>query len=79
MPTITKTISVKIDDPTKTKLETLQDLLTISADLSHYYVAKMEALDTESKKVLHTETYNEVKTMFPDIPTGLIQKSTSLC
>ncbi|TWH49420.1 hypothetical protein Salpa_5649 [Sporomusa sp. KB1] len=53
MPTITKTISVKIDDPTKTKLETLQDLLTISADLSHYYVAKMEALDTESKKVLH--------------------------
>lgn len=73
MPTITKTISVKIDDPTKTKLEALQDLLTISADLSRYYVVKMEDLDTESKKVLHTETYNEVKTMFPDLPTGLIQ------
>lgn len=73
MASVTKTISVKIHGPTKTKLEALQDLLNISADLSRYYVKKMEALNTISKKVLHNETYNEVKAMFPDIPTGLIQ------
>lgn len=73
MALITKTISVKIHDPTKTKLEALQDLLIISADLSRYYITKMESLSTESKKVLHLETYSEVKSMFPVIPTGLIQ------
>ncbi len=73
MPAITKTISVRLHDLTKTKLEALHDLLNISADLSRYYIAKMEALNTQSKKVLHKETYNEVKSMFSAIPTGLIQ------
>ncbi|TEB12877.1 hypothetical protein Psfp_03614 [Pelotomaculum sp. FP] len=75
MPAITKTISVRLHDLTKTKLEALHDLLNISADLSRYYIAKMEALNTQSKKVLHKETYNEVKGMFSAIPTGLIQLS----
>ncbi|WP_066640607.1 hypothetical protein [Desulfolucanica intricata] len=68
MPAITKTISVKLYDLTKTKLEALQDLLNISTDLSRYYVTKMETLNTQSKKALHNETYKEVKSMFPGIP-----------
>ncbi|ABO49414.1 transposase, IS605 OrfB family [Desulforamulus reducens MI-1] len=73
MPAVTKTISVKLHDLTKTKLEALQDLLNISADLSRYYVTKLETLNTQSKKALHNETYTEVKSMFPGLPTGLIQ------
>lgn len=73
MQTVTKTISVKIFEPTQVKIEALEDLLHISRELSTFYVSTMEELDTYSKKALHRETYNTVKMMFEGIPTGLIQ------
>lgn len=73
MPTVTKTISVKVFEPTKVKVKAMQDLLDISAELSRYYVAAIEASGTYSKKALHHATYAAVKEQFPHIPTGLIQ------
>jgi len=71
--TITKTISVKVFKPTKTKTEALEDLLNISTELSRFYIATMEGKGTFSKKALHTETYNIIKEQYKGIPTGLIQ------
>ncbi|MHB9143067.1 MAG: RNA-guided endonuclease InsQ/TnpB family protein [Paludibacter sp.] len=73
MITVTKTIQVKVFEPTNKKIEALEDLLNISSELSKYYVSVMEEKETYSKKVLHQETYHTVKEQFKKIPTGLIQ------
>ena len=71
--TVTKTIRVKIFDPTKVKERILAEMLAVSRDLSRYYVSEMERLGTFSKKALHKETYFDVKAAYPEFPTGLIQ------
>ncbi|MDR1895560.1 MAG: transposase [Prevotellaceae bacterium] len=71
--TIKKTICVKIFEPTKIKERLLGDILTISGNLSRFYVNEMESLGTSNKAIVHKETYTKVKCTYPEFPTGLIQ------
>lgn len=71
--TATKTICVKLFEPTKAKERLLADMLTVSGELSRFYVDEMERLGTHSKKVIHKETYNSIKATHSKFPTGLIQ------